>query len=58
MRKRGALMPPVHPGEILREDFMKPLDLSVNNWRWNCTCPRHVSERLCMSGGVLRQIRR
>jgi addiction module HigA family antidote len=30
MRKRGALLPPVHPGEILREDFMKPLDLSVN----------------------------
>src|SRR5271155_2580328 len=24
------LMPPVHPGEILREDFMKPLRLSVN----------------------------
>jgi addiction module HigA family antidote len=30
MRKRGALMPPVHPGEILREDFLKPLGLSVN----------------------------
>src|ERR1700675_5002284 len=30
MGKRGALMPPVHPGGILREDFMKPLDLSVN----------------------------
>jgi addiction module HigA family antidote len=30
MRKRGSLMPPVYPGEILREDFMKPLDLSVN----------------------------
>jgi addiction module HigA family antidote len=23
-------MPPIHPGEILREDFMKPLGLSVN----------------------------
>lgn len=30
MRKRVTLMPPVHPGEILREDFMKPLGLSVN----------------------------
>src|SRR5271155_4930306 len=30
MRKREALMAPVHPGEILREDFMKPLGLSVN----------------------------
>ncbi len=30
MRKSKALLPPVHPGEILREDFMKPLELSVN----------------------------
>jgi len=30
MSKAEALMPPVHPGEVLREDFMKPLDLSVN----------------------------
>jgi addiction module HigA family antidote len=25
-----TLMPPVHPGEVLREDFMKPLKLTVN----------------------------
>ena len=30
MGKSDKLMPPVHPGEILREDFMKPLGLSVN----------------------------
>src|ERR1700693_2077404 len=30
MRKRKTLVPPVHPGEVLREDFMKPLGLSVN----------------------------
>ena len=30
MSKREALMAAVHPGEILREDFMKPLELSVN----------------------------
>ena len=23
-------MPPVHPGEILKEDLMKPLGLTVN----------------------------
>lgn len=31
--KRSAtpkLLPPVHPGEILREEFMKPLGISVN----------------------------
>jgi addiction module HigA family antidote len=27
---RKSLMPPVHPGEILREDFMKPLGLTTN----------------------------
>jgi addiction module HigA family antidote len=30
MTKKEKLMAPVHPGEILREDFMKPLGLSVN----------------------------
>jgi len=30
MKKTPVLMPPVHPGEILREDFMKPLGLTVN----------------------------
>jgi len=30
MRKRETQMPPFHPGEILREDFMKPLRLTVN----------------------------
>ena len=30
MAKTERLMEPVHPGEILREDFMKPLRLSVN----------------------------
>ena len=27
---RKLLLPPVHPGEILREDFMKPLGLTIN----------------------------
>jgi addiction module HigA family antidote len=30
MSKSEALLPPVHPGEILREDFMKPLGLTMN----------------------------
>ena len=28
MAKR--LLPPIHPGEVLREEFMKPLELSSN----------------------------
>src|SRR5271163_739782 len=27
---KTELMAPVHPGEVLREDFMKPMQLSVN----------------------------
>src|SRR3981189_2536303 len=30
MPKRKRRLPPVHPGEILREDLMKPLGLSAN----------------------------
>ena len=30
MSKKNRRLPPVHPGEILREDLMKPLGLSVN----------------------------
>ena len=30
MSKNGRRLPPVHPGEILREDLMKPLGLSIN----------------------------
>ena len=30
MAKTPKLLPPVHPGEILLEDFMKPLRLTVN----------------------------
>ena len=30
MPKSQALLPPIHPGEILRADFMEPLQLSMN----------------------------
>jgi len=30
MSRPENLMAPVHPGEVLREDFMKPLGLSIN----------------------------
>ena len=28
--EEGVRMPPLHPGEMLREDFMKPLGMSSN----------------------------
>jgi antitoxin HigA-1 len=30
MSKKHDLLPPIHPGEILAEEFMKPLGLSIN----------------------------
>jgi antitoxin HigA-1 len=30
MTKADKPLPPIHPGEILREDFMRPLGLSMN----------------------------
>lgn len=30
MGTKRALLPPVHPGEILLEDLMKPLGISIN----------------------------
>ena len=30
MAKKTNTMPPVHPGETLREDFLKPLGLTAN----------------------------
>jgi addiction module HigA family antidote len=29
-RNRDRLLEPIPPGEILREDFMRPLDISIN----------------------------
>ena len=30
MAKKNNRMPPVHPGEILKEDLMKPLGLTMS----------------------------
>lgn len=30
MAKSQKLLPPIHPGEILRADFMEPMGLSMN----------------------------
>jgi addiction module HigA family antidote len=30
MSRKNPPLPPAHPGEILREDLMKPLGLSIN----------------------------
>jgi antitoxin HigA-1 len=30
MRRKKKLLPPIHPSEILREEYLKPLGLSMN----------------------------
>ena len=30
MAKRTTLLEPIHPGEVLREEFMQPLGISIN----------------------------
>ena len=30
MARKNTSLPPVHPGEILREDLMQPLEISIN----------------------------
>jgi addiction module HigA family antidote len=30
MQRKGRRLPPVHPGEILRDDLIKPLGISIN----------------------------
>jgi antitoxin HigA-1 len=30
MAKKNHKMPPIHPGEVIREDLMKPLGLTAN----------------------------
>jgi addiction module HigA family antidote len=30
MKNNSRLLEPIHPGEILREEFMKPLGISIN----------------------------
>jgi len=52
MRKPETLLPPVHPGEILREDFMKPLALSVNRLALDLHVP---ATRI---GGIVHERRR
>ena len=35
----------VHPGEVLREEFLRPLDISQTSWRSDITVPpRRVNE--------------
>jgi addiction module HigA family antidote len=43
LRKKGRLMPPLHPGEMLREDFLIPLGMTAKMLASEIKVPaRHV----------------
>jgi plasmid maintenance system antidote protein VapI len=37
MAKPQKRLPPIHPGEILRAEFMEPFNLSMNRLAWIST---------------------
>ena len=39
MAKKTKTMPPIHPGETLLEDFLKPLDLTANRLAMKLVVP-------------------
>ncbi|WP_026596823.1 HigA family addiction module antitoxin [Methylobacterium sp. 77] len=41
-----AVLPPMHPGEVLREEFMVPLGLSAGKIARACGVPRTRIERI------------
>jgi addiction module HigA family antidote len=51
--EEGAAMPPLHPGEMLREEFMKPLGLSANALAMELRVPvSRISEILRQRRGI------
>jgi addiction module HigA family antidote len=42
----AATLPPLHPGEVLREEFMAPLGLSAGKVAKACRVPRTRIERI------------
>jgi antitoxin HigA-1 len=43
---RSKRLPPVHPGEVLREEFLKPLDMSASALARALNVPRTRIERV------------
>lgn len=46
MTKTTKKLPPMHPGEVLREEFLRPLKLSAGRLAKACGVPRTRIERL------------
>ena len=54
MAKREKLLPPIHPGEILRADFMEPFGLSMNRLALDLRVPvTRIAEIVHERRGIL-----
>jgi addiction module HigA family antidote len=50
---KSSKLPPIHPGEILREEFMKPRDLSQNALARGLNVPpRRINEIVLEKRGI------
>ena len=58
MAKSVKLLEPIHPGEILSEEFMKPLGLSINRLSRDLGVPRIASTASFTEPGPLPRIPR
>ena len=55
MNSKRTKLAPIHPGEILREDFLKPLGLSINALARERHVPaNHVSGIVNEKRGITR----
>ena len=53
MKRAANKLPPIHPGEILREEFMRPRDLSQNALaRALNVPPRRINEIVLEKRGI------
>ncbi|MCJ2136081.1 HigA family addiction module antitoxin [Methylobacterium sp. J-026] len=48
MYETDAVLPPLHPGEVLREDFLIPSGLSAGSVARACHVPRTRIERIAV----------
>jgi len=46
MTKKLKILPPMHPGEVLREEFLLPLNMSAGALAKACGLPRTRIERI------------
>ena len=55
-RKVAEKLPPMHPGELLREEYIEPLGLTVCRGAKGCGVPRSRIERIVREDSAYQAI--